>query len=161
MVRKLVMFSMAVAGVAMAQAPATVRAPSFKPGAPMACAAGAKQTKGAGGSMYGCASIVDGKTVFNGSVVRLYDNGAVESVGQLKNGLREGKWQVFTKDGALTAEVEFSNDHLNGRRIEYAANGSVLVDENYVMGKREGVQKMARPDGTLVSSTFAADRKVQ
>lgn len=160
MIRKLVMFSMTVAGVALAQAPSVVRAPEFKAGSPMACPTGSKQLNGAGGTLAGCAKLVDGKPVFHGPVVRLYDNGTVEAVGQLKDGLRTGKWQMFTKDGALTSEIEFLDDRYNGHRIEYGSNGKVLIDELYVAGKREGVQKKYDGQGLATLSEYRDDRLV-
>lgn len=155
MIRKLMTFSMVVAGVALAQVQVG-QAPDFKPGAPLACPTGTKQMNGAGGTLAGCAKLVDGKPVFHGPVVRLYDNGKVEAVGQLQDGLRTGKWQLFTKDGALSAEIEFLNDTYNGRRVEYS-NGKVTLDEVYVAGKREGAQKKFNAQGVATVTEYRGD----
>ncbi|PZR17446.1 MAG: hypothetical protein DI536_03745 [Archangium gephyra] len=160
MIRKLMTFSMVVAGVALAQAPGTtVRAPEYKQGAPLACPTGTRQMNGAGGTLAGCAKLVDGKPVFHGPVVRLYDDGKVEAVGQLQDGLRSGKWQMFTKDGALASEIEFLADSYNGHRIEYS-NGKVVLDELYVAGKREGVQKKFNAQGVATVTEYRGDHPV-
>lgn len=158
MIRKLVMFSMTVAGVALAAPSAT--APAFTPGA-MTCTGGTHQVMANGGTMSGCAKMVNGKPVFTGPVVRLYDSGKVESLGQMENGQRTGKWVAYTKDGKLSAEIEFLADRLHGRRLEYNAAGQVVLDETWVNGKREGVQKMADAKGVMVISEYRNDVRVR
>lgn len=157
MIRKLMTFSMVVAGVALAQAPAVVRAPEFKAGTALSCPTGTKQMNGAGGTLVACAKMVNGKPVFHGPAVSLYEPGKVEAVGQMENGLRTGKWQMFTQDGALTSEIEFLEDRYNGHRIEYT-NGKMVLDEVYVAGKREGAQKMFNAQGVATITEYRNDR---
>lgn len=160
MTRMILGLSVVVAGVALAQAPAVTKAPTFKPGTALSCPAGTKQMNGAGGTLAGCAKVVDGKPVFHGPVVRLYDSGKVEAVGQLQEGLRTGKWQMFTEAGALTSEIEFADDRFHGKRIEYGADGKVVLEENYVSGKRQGLQKTF-VKGVATVIEFKDDRPVQ
>jgi hypothetical protein len=158
--RMILMVSMAMATAAAAQTATVTKAPTFKPGTALACPAGTKQMNGAGSTLVGCAKVVDGKPVFHGPVVRLYDSGKVEAMGQLEEGLRTGKWQMFTEAGALTSEIEFSQDRFHGRRVEFGADGKPVLEENYVQGKRQGLQKMV-VNGVATVTEFKDDRPVQ
>ncbi|MEO1048990.1 MAG: toxin-antitoxin system YwqK family antitoxin [Bacteroidota bacterium] len=48
-----------------------------------------------------------------------YPNGQLESIGGIKNGLKEGEWKFYYQDGQLGAVKYYSNDKLDSIAIEY------------------------------------------
>lgn len=163
MTRMILGLSMVVAGAALAQAPAavvTAKAPVFKSAPQLACPAGTRQMTANAGTQVGCARTVKGVNVFTGPSIQRYDSGAVEAVGDLKDGLRTGKWQMFDEAGNLVAETEFLNDNFHGRRVHFDAQGNVTLEENWVNGKREGRQ-MQLVKGVAVVTNYSGDRPVQ
>ncbi len=158
MIRNFLMCSLTMAGVSFAQS--AVRAPAYSPDQQVgACEGGAARVRSPGGFV-GCGTVENGFAKFNGPVVRLFDSGKVEAVGQMKNGLRTGKWQAFSESGALISEVEFLDDNFHGNRIEYGANGQKKFHEVYVHGKREGSQTRFDVNGVATVVQYSKDRPV-
>ena len=50
---------------------------------------------------------------------------------------RTGKWSFYYEDGTLRKEVEYKNNTLNGKYIEYE-NDTIICSANYVNGKQHG-----------------------
>lgn len=104
--------------------------------------------------------VVLGLRVFHGPMIALYANGNVEAVGQNEEGLRSGKWVFFDETGRKTGETEFARGEYHGRRVEFLADGKLKFEENWVNGKRQGVQKQFDANGVATLTEYRDDRPV-
>ena len=58
-----------------------------------------------------------------------------ESIGQLINGKKNGKWTTTYKNGQLESEESYLNDTLNGNQLVYYPSGQLYIKRNYLKGK--------------------------
>ncbi len=54
--------------------------------------------------------------------------------GQLINGLKNGEWTTYFKNGQLASIENYKNDSLHGRQIHYTPSGRYNLRANYNMG---------------------------
>ena len=59
-------------------------------------------------------------------------------LGSYKNGLKEGVWFEFFKDGAILRQIEFKNGVPFGNYVSYWPNGNVMVKS--VIGKSDKIE---------------------
>jgi hypothetical protein len=164
--RIMLLASLTLGSMAVAESPAPAsveHAPVIKVGHKLACPQGARQVGGVGTNlgMVGCLlNVVEGNRVFHGPMISLFASGKVEAVGQAEQGFRTGKWTIFTEAGVKYAEIEFLRGDFHGRRAEFYPNGQLKVDEQWVMGKRQGLQRSFDASGTMTSVEYKDDRPV-
>ncbi len=163
MIRKFFLFSMTMAGVALAQAPAMEKAPTFKANSMLGCPAGTRQVGAPTGGMSAMACMKfasPGLRLFHGPMVSFYSSGKVEAVGQMDEGFRTGKWSFYDDKGTKVGETEFLHGDYNGRRFEFQANGKLKLDETWVNGKRQGPQQAFDANGVATITEYRDDRPV-
>lgn len=118
----------------------------------------------------------DGKWIFYG------DGGYTVMTVTYKNGLKDGVSVLYFKSGVVMDSLTYTADKLNGVRTQYYDNGQKLAvigykngvpdgeyisyfdtgeidrEGNYVEGKREGVWKIHKADGTIEEYKFKAGK---
>jgi hypothetical protein len=163
MMRKFVLFSMTMAGAALAQTATLEKAPTYKANAVLGCPAGTKQVGAPTGGMSAMACMKfanDGLRLFHGPMISFYSSGKVEAVGQMDEGFRTGKWAFYDQAGNKVGETEFLRGDYHGRRVEFTVDGKLKFDEQWVNGKRQGVQKSFDANGVATATEYRDDRPV-
>lgn len=164
MFRKMMMMQFAVAGIALAQAPATTeKAPAIGIGYKMACPAGTRQIGGPRSDLgaYACLKgTVDGMRLMHGPMVSFDNAGHVVAVGQMEENFRTGTWKFYDAEGKLIGVTGFLKGDYDGLRVEYQADGKLKFEENWVKGKRQGPQKAFDVAGLATITDYRDDRPV-
>ncbi len=163
MIRKMMMMQFAVAGLALAQAPALEKAPAIGTGYKMACPAGSKQIGGPKTDFgaYACLKgTADGMRIFTGPMVSFDNAGHVVAIGQMEESFRTGTWKFYDVSGRLTGTTSFHKGEYDGLRVEYQADGKLKFEETWVMGKRQGAQKTFDTAGMVTVTEYRDDRPV-
>ena len=78
-----------------------------------------------------------------------WTNGNNKAEGVVKNGLEEGKWTFWSKDGLIQQEVNYKGGEFNGQYINYNDQGKKREEGTFVSSKKEGVCKIWYEDGQL------------
>jgi antitoxin component YwqK of YwqJK toxin-antitoxin module len=90
-------------------------------------------------------------TIASGSDTTLskayYEDGALKSVSQMKNGLRNGLTKNFYRNGALLSEVYYANGLRNGVAVNYYKEGGVHARIPYRNDVKEGEAVWYYPSG--------------
>lgn len=165
MIRKVLFAQVAVASLALAQAPAVAleKAPTVTAAMKLNCPSGTRQVGGPKTNLGALACMkfaADGLRLFHGPMYSLYASGKVEAVGQAEEGFRTGKWTFFDEAGNKVGETEFLKGDYHGRRVEFFPNGKLKFEENWVNGKRQGPQKTFDAAGVATVTEFRDDRPV-
>ncbi len=115
----------------------------------------------------------------NGNITAgyLYDNGIKVAEGITReDGVRDGAWKMFYKDGSLRAEGTYDNGlktgpwvyyhpngkveqkgeydgkgHPKGRWVWYYPSGNILREEEYINGLLDGLMTEYREDGGIIA----------
>ena len=69
--------------------------------------------------------------------------------GSLRNGKREGSWELYYRSGMLRSKGEFKNDELEGSWESYWDLGQLRMKGDSKNGKREGSWETYKSDGTV------------
>ncbi len=144
---KKTMMTMVVAAplAAFAQSGTTVKPAPVVPGTEpaLACPAGTRQSGGRD-SVFEATFCTKagrlGEPVMHGPYLGLYKSGKKRVEGAYVEGKRTGLWLAFDEAGAKLEELTFDNDLWNGKRTQWIA-GQKILEENWVSGKRQGIQK--------------------
>ncbi|MCC7303369.1 MAG: hypothetical protein IT233_12070 [Bacteroidia bacterium] len=80
-----------------------------------------------------------------------YENNNLEATGdQTENGLYQGYWEFFAKDGYMTACGSFNAaGEKEGKWTWYHFNGKLSEETNFVNGKKEGVTVLFHENGVV------------
>jgi antitoxin component YwqK of YwqJK toxin-antitoxin module len=62
--------------------------------------------------------------------------------GETENGLKQGEWKNYFKNGNIAEIVNYKNDTLDGDRIGYTPTGGFSVIEKYNMGVKVDTYKL-------------------
>ncbi len=163
MIRKMLAAQALFAAVSLAQVAAPEKAPLIKPSHPLACPAGTSQVGGPRTNLGALACMkfsADGLRLFHGPMISFYPSGKVEAVGQSDEGFRSGKWAFFDENGNKRGETEFLKGNYHGRRVELTAEGKLTLEENWVHGRRQGLQKTFDAAGVPTVTEYKDDRPV-
>lgn len=162
MIRKLVALQSVIGAAALAQtAPASEQAPAISSNYKLQCPTGTHQIGGVDSGLELIACMKDSNDdsrVFQGPMVSLWPSGKVEAVGQVVDGLRSGRWTFYDQSGLKTGETDFLGGDYHGRRVQYYPGGALKFEENWVQGRRQGVQKSWSASGKLAVAEFKDDR---
>jgi antitoxin component YwqK of YwqJK toxin-antitoxin module len=80
--------------------------------------------------------------------------------GEIKRGLREGKWELFMEDGNIVLrESNYVGGKLEGVQRSYYTNGQVQAEGSWVNGQREGEWKWYDEGGAIESTATFVDGK--
>ena len=78
-----------------------------------------------------------------------WTNGKKKAEGVIKDGLEQGKWTFWSKDGVIQQEVEYKDGEFNGKYINYNEHGKKREEGTFVDSKKEGVCKIWYENGQL------------
>ncbi|MBX7113183.1 MAG: hypothetical protein K1X64_02525 [Myxococcaceae bacterium] len=101
-----------------------------------------------------------GNETLNGPFVEMHANGVKAAEGNYVEGNRDGHWVYYDESGKKRGEIDFKGDHFHGRRVVFAADGKLQVEEQWVMGKRQGASKSYDADGKVTITQFKDDLAV-
>ncbi len=90
-----------------------------------------------------------------------YITGKLQRAGRYVNGLREGKWNYYSREGFLTSTINFSKDDRNDSAIFYYANGHVKDIEIYDHGALNGFCISYYKNGSVKSEGWFVNGKHQ
>lgn len=84
-----------------------------------------------------------------------------ESILNMGNFSRYGKWTEYHKDGWISAKGEYNwkTNRSNGQWILYYENGIVKTERDYKDGKKDGLEKVYHENGQLYSKAVYEDGK--
>ncbi len=100
-----------------------------------------------------------GEPVMHGPFVSYSKSGAKRVEGEYLDGKRTGRWVAYDEAGRKVEDVGFDNDLWNGKRTQWIA-GSKILEQNWVAGKRQGIQKEWLK-GKEVATEFKDDAPVK
>jgi len=150
MIRKMLVVSAVAAASAFAGPVAAEKAPTLSTGYSMQCAAGTTPAA-AEGKRLGFVGCVDAQNNAHGNTIFIYANGTVEDVGVMNHGHRTGLWKHFDRSGTKVGETTFSNDHFQGIRKTFHANGQVRTVDNWNQGALVGERQYFNAAGEQVA----------
>ncbi len=143
--KKLMMSVVVAAPLATFAQPATTPKPSaVLPGEPaLACPTGTKQSGGKD-TVFEATFCTKagrmGEPLMHGPYLGLYKSGKKRVEGAYLEGKRTGLWIAYDEAGGKLEELTFDNDLWNGKRTQWIA-GQKILEENWVAGKRQGLQR--------------------
>lgn len=162
---KKMMMTVAVAAplAAFAQSGTTVKPTPVLPGEPaLACPAGTKQSGGKD-TVFEATFCTKagrlGEPLMHGPYLGLYKSGKKRVEGAYLEGKRTGLWVAYDEAGDKLEELSFDNDLWNGKRTQWIS-GAKILEENWVAGKRQGIQK-EWIKGKEVATEFKDDSPVK
>lgn len=94
--------------------------------------------------------------------VQFFTNeGVLESEGEMDGKLRIGKWLYYHPDGkTILSEENYSNGVLNGKFVVYYKNGFVTEETTYLNGKIHGNLKRYAETGILLDDLTYSNGKL-
>ncbi len=78
-----------------------------------------------------------------------YATGEKRTEGIYVDGLLDGPWETFHKDGAIAGIATFSRGKLEGIHRMFLPSGAVKLESRYLHDLRDGPWRLLRDDGTL------------
>jgi hypothetical protein len=100
-----------------------------------------------------------GEPLMHGPYLGLYKSGKKRVEGAYLEGKRTGLWIAYDEQGGKLEELTFKNDLWDGKRTQWI-KGQKILEENWVDGKRQGVQKEWL-NGKEVATEFRDDAPVK
>jgi antitoxin component YwqK of YwqJK toxin-antitoxin module len=82
---------------------------------------------------------------WHGPFVAMYEGGKINKTGAFKDGVFDGAWQVFARDGRVLGTFEVVDG--TGVVIDWHASGTKASEATYRNGKIDGVQRTWHPNG--------------
>jgi antitoxin component YwqK of YwqJK toxin-antitoxin module len=144
--------------VSQVPTPSTRPSASLRVNGVLQCPAGTQQLAESDAVL--CARTTGGQRVFHGPYVAFWPNGVRQSEGQYVDGFRSGRWAFHDANGVPTGETWFKAGSYDGLRIELNPDGSKRLEEQWVAGKRQGLQKQWSAAGVLTITEYRDDRPV-
>ena len=80
------------------------------------------------------------------------DNYTINTRGQVKNGLKEGRWEFFYANGQKMLEANYSKGIENGAYNSYRDNGVPYFRGFYINGQRANIWEFYDEQGNLVGT---------
>ena len=96
---------------------------------------------------FGSNGALDKKTIVTGEtaeIVSKYSNGSIAIQMQFIKGSLDSKFIINSNSGTPEFECHYSNNLLNGERIEYYDNGAIYKKEHFIKNNYEGLQEYFR-----------------
>lgn len=69
------------------------------------------------------------------AVTNYYENGDVKETGYFKDGIPEGKWETYAKDGSKTAELSYVDGQRHGEFRVWDEFDNAYIEMRYNHGK--------------------------
>lgn len=74
----------------------------------------------------------------NGKYTKWYKNGVKSETGYFKNDIEDGLWTYYYENGQKSNEVNFKNGEWNGKKLEWLENGQKYSEHYFVNGVLSG-----------------------
>ncbi|MCU0696183.1 MAG: hypothetical protein MUC96_06630 [Myxococcaceae bacterium] len=100
-----------------------------------------------------------GEPLMHGPYLGLYKSGKKRVEGAYLEGKRTGLWVAYDEQGGKLEELTFKNDLWDGKRTQWI-KGQKILEENWVDGKRQGIQKEWL-NGKEIATEFRDDAPVK
>ena len=99
------------------------------------------------------------KGEFDGATILYHKIGETSPkyVMNYKDGLPEGEFVEYHKNGALATKVSFKDGKKEGAQLNYFSNGQISEESNYVNGLLEGTYKSFYTNGSLREEGIAKE----
>ena len=78
-----------------------------------------------------------------------WTNGNKKAEGVVKDGLEQGKWTFWSKEGVIQQEVTYKDGEFHGEYINYNDEGKKVEQGNFVHSMKEGECKVWYENGQL------------
>jgi len=78
-----------------------------------------------------------------------WTNEKKKAEGVVKEGLEQGKWTFWSKEGIIQQEVTYKDGLFDGKYTNYNESGKKREEGFFIKSKKEGVCKIWYDDGTL------------
>lgn len=88
-----------------------------------------------------------------------FKSGELRSKTNFKNGIREGVFEEYYKNGSLKNKKSFINGKINGIYNNYYKNGQLWFWTEYKDGKRNGDYEKFKNDTLIVKGNYKDDKK--
>lgn len=101
----------------------------------------------------------DTQKPFTGTVIYMYDDKKTrENTIDFKDGIQEGEFIRYYKNGGIEEFAIFKNGKINGVYKTYYENGGLKSEAMYVEGQKEGLEKIYDKNGKLIAEyTYSLD----
>ena len=83
---------------------------------------------------------------------KFYKDGSIKEIREFSAGEKTGKYLGYYLGGENAFEYNFKNGEYHGKGYEWKKDGSLLRESTYEMGYEKGVQKFWWPDGRIKSN---------
>jgi antitoxin component YwqK of YwqJK toxin-antitoxin module len=97
----------------------------------------------------------------HGKSRKYYDTGEIWEETDWNDGIQEGNYQVFFKNGEPFFQCKMSNNQRHGLCLTYFQNGSVELEAYYKKGLRHGEWKYYNEDGDFLYSLIYVEGEIQ
>lgn len=89
-------------------------------------------------------------------ILRIYyeDNKTLQSKGRMKEGMRQGPWIFYRKDGSVSLIIQYEKDSINGPTLYYDEQEIKVSETMYVNGIKDGYHNEFYNDGSVALSGF-------
>jgi antitoxin component YwqK of YwqJK toxin-antitoxin module len=87
-----------------------------------------------------------------------FENGKVSSEGFMRNGNPDGYWKTYYENGYLKSEGNRKEFQLDSTWAFYSDSGKVVMQINYLNGKKNGIRKTFHED-EIIEENFVDDVK--
>ena len=105
----------------------------------------------------GDAQVVNGEGEY---ITFLENTTLVFEKGQIKNGLKEGYWEMYNENPVLQQESNYLQGKLNGKSITYFPGGSICVEGSFQNDKKHGEWIWYYESGIIQSAVnYVEDKK--
>jgi antitoxin component YwqK of YwqJK toxin-antitoxin module len=98
-----------------------------------------------------------GEPVLNGVYRTYYENGAVKTISQYRNGRQIGYYKEFHPNGNLAFSQRIKNGKINGPVRAYYENGNLMAEVDFIDNLEQGVLKEYYENGKLKEKVYYID----
>jgi len=88
------------------------------------------------------------------SVISYYDNGNIESIVHLRDGILDGEARSYWENGNLKDDLSYSNGRIEGLVRKYDEKGKLREMFSIENGKREGPTSLFDSTGTYINDIY-------
>jgi antitoxin component YwqK of YwqJK toxin-antitoxin module/Tfp pilus assembly protein PilF len=89
----------------------------------------------------------DGKSSYD--VLLYHPNGNKKREGRIKDGIPDGKWKSYNRNGFVTSEENYTEGKKNGKTFTYFENGKIKTEVEYKDGVANGNFKKYHKNGKI------------
>jgi antitoxin component YwqK of YwqJK toxin-antitoxin module len=88
---------------------------------------------------------------------QFYSNKKLKEIRFFENGKKQGEYKGWWEDGSKKFVFQFADDEYNGTCYEWASNGQLIHEANYIAGHEAGEQRAWYTNGKVRSNYTIVD----